>query len=83
MNAGIDLVQKSVRPIIERFAPSLSRSYRLARDLRWIAKPRRTSYGFGSRRPRSLSTRIMSKMNGGNSNGCWNSYPYASMSAPM
>jgi FkbM family methyltransferase len=46
MNAGIDLVQKSVRPIIERFAPSLSWSYRLARDLRWIAKPRRTSYGF-------------------------------------
>jgi FkbM family methyltransferase len=43
---GIHLVKKSVRPIIERFAPSLSRSYRLARDLRWIAKSRRTSYGF-------------------------------------
>jgi FkbM family methyltransferase len=46
MNAGIDLVKKSVRPIIERFAPSLSRSYRWARDLRWIAKSARTSYGF-------------------------------------
>jgi FkbM family methyltransferase len=46
MNVGIHRVKNAVRPIIERFAPSLSRSYRLARDLRWIAKSRRTSYGF-------------------------------------
>jgi FkbM family methyltransferase len=46
MNAGIHFVKNSLRPMIERCAPSLSRSYRLARDLRWIGKSKRTSYGF-------------------------------------
>jgi FkbM family methyltransferase len=36
----------AARPILDKFAPSLGRYYRWARDRRWMAAPKRTSYGF-------------------------------------